>query len=73
MLKVILRRLIPIAEELLSEEQEGFRASRSTNEQIFNLRIIQEKYTEYQNRFIIYSSTLKKLLIGYGMQNYGIQ
>ena len=43
MLKVILRRLEPIAEELLSEEQTGFRAGRSTNEQIFNLRIIQEK------------------------------
>ena len=47
-LKVILRRLQPIAEELLSEEQAGFRAGRSTNEQIFNLRIIQEKYTEHQ-------------------------
>ena len=40
MLKVILRKLQPIAEELLSEEQAGFRAGRSTNEQIFNLRII---------------------------------
>ena len=47
MLTVILRRLIPIAEELLSEEQEGFRAGRSTNEQIFNLRIIQDTYTEH--------------------------
>ena len=46
MLKVILRRLQPITEELLLEEQAGFRAGRSTNEQIFNLRIIQEKYTE---------------------------
>ena len=43
-----MRRLQPIAEELLSEEQAGFRAGRSTNEQIFNLRIIQEKYTEHQ-------------------------
>ena len=48
MLKVILRRLQPIAEELLYEEQTGFRAGRSTNEQIFNLRITQEKYTEHQ-------------------------
>ena len=48
MLKVILRRLQPIVEELLSEEQAGFRAGRNTNEQIFNLRIIQEKYTEDQ-------------------------
>ena len=49
MLKVILRRLQPITEELLSEEQAGFNAGRSTNEHIFNLRIIQEKYTEHQN------------------------
>ena len=48
MLKVILRRLQPIAEELLSEEQAGFRAGRSTNEQIFIIRIIQKKYTEHQ-------------------------
>ena len=34
MLKVILRRLQPIAEELLSEEQAGFRAGRITNEKI---------------------------------------
>ena len=46
MLKVILRRMHPIAEELFPEEQAGFRASRITNEHIFNLRIIQEKYTE---------------------------
>ena len=32
----------------MSEEQAGFRAGRSINEQIFNSRIIQEKYTEYQ-------------------------
>ena len=50
MLKVILRRLQPIAEELLSKKQAYFRAGRSTNEQIFNLRIIQEKYTEYQKQ-----------------------
>ena len=40
MLKVILRRLQPISEELLLEEQAGFRAGSRTNEQIFNLRII---------------------------------
>ena len=51
MRKVILRRLRPIAEELLSEQQAGFRAGRSTNEQIFNLRIIQENYTEHQKLF----------------------
>ena len=40
MLKVILKRLKPQAEEIIAEEQAGFRAGRSTTEQIFNLRIL---------------------------------
>ena len=44
MLKVILNRLKPQAEEIIAEEQAGFRAGRSTTEQIFNLRILCEKY-----------------------------
>ena len=43
-LKVILNRLKPQAEEIIAEEQAGFRAGRSTTEQIFNLRILCEKY-----------------------------
>ena len=39
MLKVILNRLKPQAEEIIAEEQAGFRAGRITTEQIFNLRI----------------------------------
>ena len=39
MLKVILNRLKPQAEEIIAEEQAGFRAGRSTTEQIFNLRV----------------------------------
>ena len=38
-LKVILNRLILQAEEIIFQEQAGFRAGRSTTEQIFNLRI----------------------------------
>ena len=37
MLKVILNRLKPQAEKIIAEEQAGFRAGRSTTEQIFNL------------------------------------
>ena len=44
MMKVILNRLKPQAEEIIAEEQAGFRAGRSTTEQIFNLRILCEKY-----------------------------
>ena len=48
MLKVILNRLKPQAEEIIAEEQDGFRAGRSTTEQIFNLRILCEKYLQHQ-------------------------
>ena len=34
--------------EDIAEEQAGFRAGRSTTEQIFNLRILCEKYLQYQ-------------------------
>ena len=48
MLKVILNRLKPQAEEIIAEEQAGFRAGRSTTKQIFNLRILCEKYLQHQ-------------------------
>ena len=41
--KVMLNRLKPQAEKIIAEEQAGFRAGRSTTEQIFNLRILCEK------------------------------
>ena len=48
MLKIILIRLQPQAEETIAEEQAGFRAGRSTKEQIFNLRTLCEKYLQHQ-------------------------
>ena len=48
MLKTILNRLKPQAENIIAEEQAGFRAGRSTTEQIFNLRILCEKYLHHQ-------------------------
>ena len=48
MLKIILNRLQPQAEEITAEEQAGFRAGRSTTEQLFNLRILWEKYLQHQ-------------------------
>ena len=48
MLQIILNRLQPQAEEIIAEEQAGFRAGRSTTEQIFNLRILGEKYLQHQ-------------------------
>ena len=48
MLKIILNRLKPQAEKIIAEEQAGFRAGRSTTEQIFNLRILCDKYLQHQ-------------------------
>ena len=48
MLKVLLNRLKPEAENIIAEEQSGFRPGRSTAEQIFNLRIICERYLQHQ-------------------------
>ena len=48
LLRVILNRLKHQANEIISEEQAGFMAGRSTAEQIFNLRSIIEKYHEHQ-------------------------
>ena len=48
MLKIILNRLKPQAEKIIAEEQAGFTAGRSTTEQIFNLRILSEKYLQHQ-------------------------
>ena len=38
----------PQAEEIIAEEQAGFRAGRSTTEQIFNLWILCRKYLQYK-------------------------
>ena len=48
MLKIIINRLQPQAEEIIAEEQAGFRAGTSTTEQIFNLRILCEKNLQRQ-------------------------
>ena len=71
MLKVILNRLKPQAEEIIAEEQAGFRAGRSTTEQIFNLRILCEKDLQYQQNLYRVFIDFKKLLTEYGMQPYG--
>ena len=47
-LKIILNRLQPQSEGIIAEEQAGFRAGRSTTEQIFNLRILCEKNLQHQ-------------------------
>ena len=44
LLRIILNRLTSKAEEVISEEQAGFRKGRSTTEQIFNYRNLIEKH-----------------------------
>ena len=56
MLKIILNRLKTKAERIIREEQAGFRAGRSTTKQIFNLRILCEKYLQHQQDGITMSS-----------------
>ena len=48
MLKILLNRLKPQAEEIIAEEQAGFQAGWSTSEQIFKLRILCEKHLQHQ-------------------------
>ena len=47
MLKIKLNRLKPHVEKIIAEEQAGFRAGRSTTEQIFNLKILRKKYLQH--------------------------
>ena len=42
--RVVLKSIQTIVDEQLLERQAGFRANRSTIEQIFSLRIVMEKY-----------------------------
>ena len=61
MLKVIFNSLKPQAGEVIAEEQSaGFRAGRSTTEQIFNLRILCEKYVQHQQNLYHVFIDLKK-------------
>ena len=65
MLKTILNKLKPRAEKTIAEEQAGFRAGRSTTEQIFNPRILCEKYLQHQqdlyNVFIDFKKALDRV------------
>ena len=47
-LKIIRNRLKSQAEKIIAVEQAGFRAGRSTTEQIFNLRILCERYLQHK-------------------------
>ena len=48
MLKIILKRLKPQAHKISAEEQAGFRAGKSTIEQMFNLPILYKRHLRHQ-------------------------
>ena len=62
MLKNILKRLKPQAEKIIVEEQAGFRAGKSTTEQIFKLRILCKKYLQHQQDLYHVFTDLKKAI-----------
>ena len=64
MLKIILNRLKPQAEKIIAEEQAGFRAGRSTTEQIFNVCILCEKYLQHQQDLYHVFIDFKKVFDG---------
>ena len=67
----ILNRLKPQAEEIIKEEQAGFRTGRSTTKQIFNLRILCEKTCNTSKTFEMSPWTSRSRSAEYGMQLCG--
>ena len=71
MLRILLNRLKPQVEEIIKEEQTGFRAGRSTTEQMFNLRILSEKYLQQQQSLYHVFVDFKRRSTEFGMQLCG--
>ena len=59
-LQVIVNRLNAKAEELLAEEQAGFRSGRNTVEQIFNGGVIIKKHLQHQRKLLHNFKDFKK-------------
>ena len=79
MLNIVLNRLKPQAEKIIAEEQAGFRAGRSTTEQMFNLQIPCEKYLQHQQDLYHVFMDIKKAFdrmwhaaLWAAMKNYNI-
>ena len=71
MQKVILNKLKPQVEEIIDEEQAGFRAARSTAEQIFSLRILCEMYIQHQQNLYHVFIDFKKAFERVWQEPYG--
>ncbi|WP_419626914.1 hypothetical protein [Thiolapillus sp.] len=71
MLKIILNRLKLQAEKIIAEEHAGFRAGRSTTEQIFNLRTSVRNISSTSKTSTMSSQTSRRPSTGFGMQLCG--
>ena len=60
MTTIIMERIKKRTEEILSEEQAGFRTSRSTIDQIFTLRQLAEKYSDFSKDLFVCYVDFKK-------------
>ncbi|KAI5754231.1 hypothetical protein M8J77_006965 [Diaphorina citri] len=58
--RIIERKIRPVIEETLNEEQHGFRPGRSTNDLIFTIRQLMEKHYEYDKPLWIAFLDIKK-------------
>ena len=74
-----MNRLIPQAEDILAEEQAGFRKNRSTTEQIRNCRLIMEKHIDQQRQvyhnFIDYKKAFDRVWhegLWHAMSSFGL-
>ncbi|XP_063616061.1 uncharacterized protein LOC134789360, partial [Penaeus indicus] len=77
MLKFLQRRIEKAIESTLDDAQAGFRANRSTAEQVCNLRVIGEKYIEHQMavhcNFIDYKKAFDRHRSGYFKCGVGVR
>ena len=80
LLRIILNRLNPQVERILSDEQAGFRKGGSTVEQIFNCRILMERHIESQKELYHNFIDFKKAFdhvwhdgLWSSLQKYGIK
>ena len=84
LLNIISKRLNPLREQILSEQQAGFRKGISTVEQLFNCRNIIDKHLNSQNNifhnFIDFKKAFDRvgimityIMMDYGQHKFGIQ
>ena len=67
LLRIIINRMNPQSEEILAEDQAGFRKKRNTRGQILNSRILAEKHIEHDlklyHNFIDYKKSIRQSLV----------